>query len=165
MHHLDRGAETTRDRCCQFRSEERKVFTIRRSHVCWQIANGRAISSLWKEPNQLGQPGGAQPREAAAIVQPPHRHASIAINPVPSQVSSRDGLAAHGLHRVPEEGRYFTDVDSHAVASSSSAPAKIGQDLVRIIRRRGIEFPPWRHRNLLVYGSKDRISANGHQRT
>jgi hypothetical protein len=58
--------------------------------------------------------GGPIPRQAlltTAVVNPKQGQAAVAVQTVPPQIGDLEGLAAHGLHRVPEQRLYFTDLD------------------------------------------------------
>jgi hypothetical protein len=98
----------------QFRTEDRQLLSFRRANVCRQVSGDRRSQPPGSEENQLRERGGGQPGETAAIVNAIEGQAAVAVQTVPAQVGGLERLAAHGLHRVPEERRDFTDLDGHA---------------------------------------------------
>jgi len=64
----------------------------------------------------MGELGRRQPGEPAAIVNPTKGHTPVAIKTVPTKLGCPESLAAHGLHRVPEERLDLTNLDSHVLS-------------------------------------------------
>src|SRR6185503_2440326 len=97
----------------QLLTENRQLLPAGRAHVCRKTSFGGGAPSLRGIENQLRHLGGGQPGETAAVADPAEGQAPVAVKPVPSQVGDLEPFAAHGLHRVPEERLYFTNLDRH----------------------------------------------------
>src|SRR5262249_16880423 len=70
-------------------------------------------------PKQIRQFTRSQKGESAAVFRPPQCQASIAIDPMPAEVSGIQPFARHRLHRVAEECLDPSDLD-HVFANCDS---------------------------------------------
>ena len=68
-----------------------------------------ASDPLRREPEQIREPARRQPREAAAIVEPPDGQTPVPVDTVPPQGGGLQPLAAHRLHRIAEDGLEASD--------------------------------------------------------
>ena len=110
-----------------------------------RVSFGGGAPSLRGIENQLRHLGGGQPGETAAVADPAEGQAPVAVKPVSAQVGDLELFAAHGLHRVPEERLYFTNLDRHVrcrrvvtvqheYATAGLAPSALGP---RRVQRHG----------------------------
>ena len=97
----------------QFLAEKSQLLSFWRANVRREVSIDGGSPPLWSKENQLGKLGGGQPGETAAIVSPTEGQAPVAVQTVPAQVGDLERFAAHGLHWVPEERLYFTNLDKH----------------------------------------------------
>jgi hypothetical protein len=98
----------------QFLPEHSQLLPVWRANVRWEISwDGGGGAPQWSKENQLREFGGSQPRESAMISCPTEGQAPVAVKTVPAQISDIEKFAAHGLHWVPKERLYFTNLDGH----------------------------------------------------
>jgi len=97
----------------QFLAENSQLLSFWRANVGGEVSSDGGPSPLWSKENQLRKLGGSQPWETASIVSPTEGQASVAVKTVPAQVGDLEKFTAHGLHWVPEERLYFTNLDRH----------------------------------------------------
>jgi hypothetical protein len=97
----------------ELRAEQSQLLALWRANMRRETLSGTAHRC---EENQLWKLGCSQPGEATAIVNPTKCQAPIAINTVPTKLGCLESLAAHGLHRVPEERLDRTNLRSHVHA-------------------------------------------------
>ena len=97
----------------QFLTEHSQLLSFWRANVRREVAADGGAPPLWSIENQRRKLAGGQPWETAAIVSPTEGQAPVAVEAVPAQVRDLEKFAAHGLHWVPEERLYFTDLDRH----------------------------------------------------
>ena len=97
----------------QFLAEHGQLLSFWRANVRREVSADGGSPPLWSKENQLGKLGGGQPGEATAIVKPTEGQAPVAVKTVPAQFGDLENFAAHGLHWVPEESLYFTNLDTH----------------------------------------------------
>ena len=69
---------------------------------------------LGSEQEQVRKFACAEPREPAAVINPPECQAPVAIEAVPAQIGDLESFAAHGLHGIPEDRLYVSDFHRHA---------------------------------------------------
>src|SRR5882724_8371071 len=97
----------------QFLTEKSHLLAFRRANVCRKVLTDGRPPPLWSKENQLWKLGGGQPGETAAILSSIESQAPVAIKTVPAEIGDVKTFAAHGLHWVPEERLYFTNLDRH----------------------------------------------------
>src|SRR5882724_1883970 len=107
---------------CQFLAENSQLRSIRGAHVRREVSIDRGSPPQWSKENQLRKPRGGQPGETTAIVQPAESEAPVAVKPMPAQVGDLESLAAHRLHRIPEERLDLTNLDTLAWWHLPNAP-------------------------------------------
>src|ERR1700757_1841445 len=79
-----------------------------------KVSRRIVFAAEWGKPDQVRKFRCAEPWESAAAVHPPKRQASVPIEPVPPQICGIESLAAHGLHRIPENPLHPSDFCEHA---------------------------------------------------
>ena len=136
MHHLDRPTIAATDLRRQFLAENRQLLSLWRANVRREVSTDSGSPPLRSKENQLRKLGGGQPGETAAIVCPTEGQAPVAVKTVPAQVGDLVRFAAHGLHWVPEEPLYFTDLVGmfHVVRLISCEAPSLAPAFVRCIR-------------------------------
>src|SRR3989337_2008839 len=97
----------------QFLAENSQLLSFWRANVRREVSTDGGAPPLWSKKNQLRKLAGGQPGETAAIANSTEGQAPVAVKTVPAQVGGLERFAAHGLHWVPEEGLYFTNLDRH----------------------------------------------------
>src|SRR3989304_2984565 len=97
----------------QFLAENSQLLSFWRANVRREVSTDGGSPPLWGKKNQLRKLAGGQPGETAAIANSTEGQAPVAVKTVPAQVGGLERFAAHGLHWVPEEGLYFTNLDRH----------------------------------------------------
>jgi hypothetical protein len=97
----------------QFLAEYRELLSFWRANVRREVSPDGGSPPQGSKENQLRKLAGSQPGETAAIVNPAEGQAPVAIKTVPTQVGNLEKFTAHGLHGVPEERLYFTNLDRH----------------------------------------------------
>ena len=97
----------------QFLAKHSQLLSIWRANVRRKVAVDGGSLPLWGKENQLRKLGGTQPREAPAIVSSPEGQAAVSFETVPAQIGDIEKFAPHGLHWVPKQRLYFTDLDTH----------------------------------------------------
>src|SRR5438128_8178379 len=98
----------------QFLAENSQLVSFWGANVRREVSiDGGGFPPLWSKEDQLRKLGGGEPGETAAIVSPMQGQAPVAVKTVPAQVGDLEKFAAHGLHWVPEERLYFTNLDRH----------------------------------------------------
>ena len=97
----------------QFLAKDSQLLPIWRANVRREVAIDGGSAALWREENQLRKLGGAQSRETAANIRPTEGQAAVAVETVPAQIGDIEKFAPHGLHWVPEQRLYFTNLDWH----------------------------------------------------
>ena len=133
------------DVCRQFLAEDSQLLSFRRANVRREVSADGGSPPLWSKENQLRKLGGGQPGKTTAIVKPMEGEAPVAVKTVPAQVGDLEKFAAHGLHWVPEERLYFTNLDTHVccrppnpwLASAERALASDPQPAVGFMRLDG----------------------------
>lgn len=113
VRHLDRGTVAATDLCGQFRTKDLQFISLRRADVRREAVAADRTPSLGGEEQKLRELSGGQPGETTPILKATECEAPVAFKPVPAQVGDLDTFTAHGLHRIPEERRYLTDLDCH----------------------------------------------------
>jgi hypothetical protein len=101
------------DLCGEFWAEQSQFLTPWRSHMRRETSSGVSSPTHRSEQNQLWKFGGCQPGEPTAIVNPTKRQAPVAVKTVPAKLGFLESFATHGLHGVPEQRRYLSDLDRH----------------------------------------------------
>jgi hypothetical protein len=98
----------------QFLAENSQLLSFWRANMRREASTDGGSPPLGSKENQLRKLAGGQPGKTAAIVRPTEGQTPVAINTVPAQVGDLKMFATHGLHWVPEERLYFTNLDTHA---------------------------------------------------
>ena len=106
LHHLHGSSIPATDLRRQFLREDRHQFAIRRPNVRWRI--------LRRKQHQLRKLACCQKREPAAVIDPPERQASIALDAVPAQFCRLKPFPTHRLNRIPEDRLHPPDFRDHA---------------------------------------------------
>jgi hypothetical protein len=109
----------------QFLAEDSQLLSFWRANVRREVSTDGGSPPLWSKENQLWKLAGGQPWETAAIVSPTKGQTPVAVKTVPAQVGDLEKLAAHGLHRVPEERLYFTNLDRHVRPPNLRSAARV----------------------------------------
>src|SRR5712692_5621448 len=97
----------------QFFAEDSHLLSFWRANVRREVSLDGGSPPLWSKENQVRKLGGGQPGETAAVVSPTECQAPVAVETVPAQLGDLEKFAAHGLHWIPEERFYFTNLDRH----------------------------------------------------
>src|SRR6266571_7142732 len=97
----------------QFLAEDSHLLSFRRANVRREVSLDGGSPPLWSKENQVRKLGGGQPGEPAAVVSPTECQPPVAVQTVPAQIRDLETFAAHGLHGIPEERFYFTNLDRH----------------------------------------------------
>jgi len=106
----------------QFLAKHSQILSIWRANVRREVAIDGGSLPLWRKEHQLRKLGGGKPREAAANISPTEGQAAVAVKTVPAEVGDIEKFASHGLHWVPEQRFYLTDLDRH-IHSSAQRPS------------------------------------------
>ena len=112
-------------------TEDGQHFAIRGANMSWKVAGSRVFTAERRKQEQVGKRACCQPRKPAAVINPPERQASVAIEAVPAKVGDLPLFAAHGLHGIPEQRLYMSDCDRH-VRSNSFTQAGVINRYIRI---------------------------------
>ena len=95
----------------QFLAEDSHLLSFRRANVRRKVSLDGGSPPLWSKENQVRKLGGGQPGETAAVVNPTEGQTPVTFETVPAQLGDLEEFAAHGLHWIPEERLYFTNLD------------------------------------------------------
>src|SRR5712671_6524029 len=107
----------------QFLAENSQLRSFRGAHVRREASIDGRSPTKWSKENQLRKPRGGQPGETTAIVKPAESQAPVAVKTMPAQIGDLESLAAHGLHRIPEERLDLANLDTHAWKAYQVAPS------------------------------------------
>ena len=107
----------------QFLAEDSHLLSFRRANVRREVSLDGGSPPLWSKENQVRKLGGGQPGETAAVISPTECQAPVAVETVPAQLGDLEKFAAHGLHWIPEERFYFTNLDRHVRYPSAQRSA------------------------------------------
>src|SRR5205807_1117589 len=113
LHHLHGSPVPAPDFRGQVLSEDRHLFAIRRANMRRNFFLSTVFTTTWNKRDQVGKLARAQPRELAAVINPPECQAPIAIEAVPAQLGDVKSFARHGLHGIPEDRFYVSDFYKH----------------------------------------------------
>lgn len=97
----------------QFLAEDSHLLSFRRANVRREVSLDGGSPPLWSKENQVRKLGGGQLGKTAAVVSPTECQAPVAVETVPAQLGDLERFPAHGLHWIPEERFYFTNLDRH----------------------------------------------------
>ena len=113
LHHLHGSSVSTSDFRAQLLPEDRQVFAVRRANMRRNFFLSTFFTTTWNKRDQVGKLARAQPRELAAVINPPECQAPVAIEAVPAQLGDVKSFARHGLHGIPEDRFYVSDFYKH----------------------------------------------------
>src|SRR5436190_3581722 len=99
--------------CRQLLAEHLQLVSFRGADVRREAATVDGAAPLRSEDEHLRKLAGGQPGKPAPVISATEGEAPVALKPVPAQIGDVEAFPAHGFHRVAEERRYFTDLDSH----------------------------------------------------
>lgn len=114
LHHLDGSSVAASDLRSQVLSEDRQFLAIRRANVRRKVSRGAVFTTVRSKPDEVGKLACGQPREPAAVIQPPECQAPVTLDAVPAQPGGLERFAAHGFHGIPEDGFHLSDFYRHA---------------------------------------------------
>ena len=116
LHHLHGSAVPASDLRGQLLPEDGHLLAIRRAHVSRKVSRSCVPIAERGIEHQVGKPACRQPGKIAAVVHPPEREASVAVEAVPAQVGRLESFPAHGRRaarrrergsRAHRSGRYL----------------------------------------------------------
>src|SRR5215469_5143460 len=115
LHHLHRRTVTAPHLRRESFSEQGHLLPLRREDVRGQRSTLFGIAPLRSEPDELGHPARAQPREPTTHVHATKRKAPVALEAVPPQRGDLERLAPHGFHRIAKNCLDLPDCGRHSV--------------------------------------------------
>src|SRR5438128_533393 len=113
LHHLHGSPVPTSDLRGQVLPEDKHLFAIRSENVRRKVSLSTVFTAARSKQEQVGKLACYQPRELAAVINPPECQASVTIEAVPAQIGDLQSFAAHGLHGIAEDGLYLSDFHAH----------------------------------------------------
>jgi hypothetical protein len=116
LDHLDGSTVPASNLLGQFLPEDRHLFAIRRANMRRKASLSTVFTALRSKPEEVGKLACCEPWHSAAVLNPPECQASVALEAVPPQVGDLESFAGHGLHGIPEDCLYMSDLKSQQQA-------------------------------------------------